>query len=85
MIFYLLVHFNLLQMAQEVYDDSDDHFVQMKSPEDQAARQVFLEEFEKFGAIDTEDKVELDRMIQELRQKIEGINSPYVGSLKLKQ
>lgn len=72
-------------MAQEVYDDSEDHFAQMKSPEDEAAKKVFLKEFEKFDAIDTIDQEELGRMIEELRQKIESTNSPYVEGLKLKQ
>lgn len=68
-------------MAQNVYDDSEDHFAQMNSVEDEAAKTVFLEAVNKFDAIDINNDIAIRQMIEGLHQKIINTNSPYIRSL----
>lgn len=77
---YLLFFF-FVQMAQELYDESEDHFARMKTSADKAAKDVFLGELLGLKGVDTNDDDQIRRIIDALNLNIEKTNSEYVKSL----
>lgn len=71
--FYLLIR----QLAQQLYDESDDHFSQTKSEEDESAKKLFVSAAEKFKQIDSANDEEVRQMIDELSKNIKNINCSY--------
>lgn len=67
------------QMAQKLYDESEDHFLQMKKQGDQEAVEIFTDAIEKLctheaSAASPED---LKRMINDIRERAKSSNSVY--------
>lgn len=67
----------IFQIAQDLYDESDDHFSRMKSAEDQAAKAFFLEAAKGFKDIDPNDDKQIRHMIDEISEKIKSTNCTY--------
>ena len=64
-------------MAQKIYDESEDHYTQLKSEEDEIATNLFLTSIAKFTTVDTANDTEIEEMINELKNNVKNCNSNY--------
>lgn len=66
-------------MAQKIYDESDDHYLQMKMQDDHEAAQIFVDAIEQLCTPETSSasEAELQRLVNDIRQRVKSSNSPY--------
>lgn len=67
-------------MAQKIYDESEDHYSQLKSQEDEAAAKLFLNSINKLTEVDatTISDTEIECVIREVQEKVKISNSSYL-------
>lgn len=67
-------------MAQKLYDESDDHYLQMKTQEDHEAAKIFMDAIAALSSPEASSasKADLERSINDIRQRVKGANSSYL-------
>lgn len=65
-------------MAQQLYDECEDHYVQMKSKEDEEAIAMYLDAVERFATIDATSDGDINCLIREIQTKAKQTNSKYL-------
>lgn len=67
-------------MAQKLYDESDDHYLQMQTQEDQEAAKIFMEAIATLTSPEASlaSDEDLERSINDIRQRVKGTNSSYL-------
>lgn len=71
----------VVQLAQKTYDESEDHYSQLKSQDDENAAQIFVDAIEKLIEIESNSGNENDQKITELvsniQKQVKDSNSAY--------
>lgn len=68
---------SILQLAQKLYDESEDHYSQLKSHQDNEATELFLRSVDKFTKIDTTSNDEIVAMVAEINRNVKQSQSAY--------
>lgn len=68
------------QMAQKVYDESEDHYLQMQLQEDHEAAKIFDEVIERMSSPEVlnANEADLARIMNDIKQRVKTSNSPYL-------
>lgn len=66
-------------MAQKLYDESEDHLLQLKLQHDDEAAKIFMDAIEKLCTPETSkmSDAELKRLIDDIRHRAKASNSSY--------
>lgn len=76
---YLLAHF-FLQMAQKLYDESEDHHAQLKSLNDENAIKLYTDAIEKLDSLDlakaTDDDIE--KVMAKIKNDVKATDNVYL-------
>lgn len=69
---------HVVQLAQKIYDESEDHYSQLKSQDEKAA-EIFVNAIEKLTQIDTNaiDDQDIDGIVADIQKKVKGSNNTY--------
>lgn len=68
----------VVDVAQKLYDESEDHFSQLKSQDDEVATKLFLESIEKFTKFEKEPTdEEILSMMNEISSNVKKSDSKY--------
>ncbi|XP_031627538.1 DNA mismatch repair protein spellchecker 1 [Contarinia nasturtii] len=69
----------VVDLAQKIYDESEDHYSQLKSQDDEDAAKIFLEAIEKLTAIDPElvDDSKINELAKNINIKVKNSNNTY--------
>lgn len=67
-------------MAQKLYDESDDHFLQMKTQAEHEAAKIFMDAIATLSSpvASSASEVDLQRSISDIRQRVKASNSSYL-------
>lgn len=64
-------------MAQHLYDESEDHFTQLKSQNDEEAIKLFQDAVDDFQAVDTENESTIQALIEKVNIQVRSSGSQY--------
>lgn len=69
----------VVQLAQKIYDESEDHYSQLKSHDDENAAQIFVDAIEKLTEIDpnSANDQEINEVVANIRKKVKDSGSTY--------
>lgn len=69
-------------MAQNIYDESEDHYLQLKIQHDHEAAKIFTDAIEQLCTPDASSisDVDLQRSINDIRCRVKASNSSYFKS-----
>lgn len=70
---------NVLQMAQKIFDESEDHYAQLKSQKDEAAVKIYSDAIERLTSINPEKTGEDDimKVIAEIQKSVQKSGNSY--------
>lgn len=71
---------NVVNMAQKIYDESEDHYAQLKSQNDKKAAEIYTDAVERLTLIDPEkaNDEEIAQMIADIKANVKATNSDYL-------
>lgn len=72
---------DVVQMAQKIFDESEDHYSQLKSQDDDDAAKIYSEAIEKLTAIDPEisdNDTKIIALVEDILKKIKDSKSTYI-------
>lgn len=76
-----LAHFpdEVVQHAQNRYDESEDHYSQLKSQNDEKAANIFVNAIEKLTTINPEEVSDQDitQLVSDIQKQVKDSNSSY--------
>lgn len=69
---------HVVQLAQKIYDESDDHYAQLKSQDENAAS-IFIDAVEKLSQIDanSSNEQEINKIVADIQNKVKSSNNSY--------
>lgn len=69
----------VVQLAQKIYDESEDHYSQLKSHDDENAAQIFVDAIENLTEIDpnSANDQEINEVVANIRKKVKDSGSTY--------
>ncbi|KAL9705413.1 hypothetical protein quinque_008931 [Culex quinquefasciatus] len=67
----------VVELAQKLYDDCEDHYSQMQIENDQEGIKVFLESLAKISGVDAENEKSIGDMLGDIRLSVVSSNSAY--------
>ncbi|XP_039452393.1 DNA mismatch repair protein spellchecker 1 [Culex pipiens pallens] len=67
----------VVELAQKLYDDCEDHYSQMQIENDQEGIKVFLESLAKISGVDAENEKSIGDMLGDIRSSVVSSNSAY--------
>lgn len=76
-IFIPFFRFICKQMAQRVYDESEDHFSHLKLKSDEDVAKVFAEAVDKLANVDAGSDEDIRTMMQDISAKVRQSDSEY--------
>lgn len=70
-----------MQLAQKLYDESEDHCSELKISNDTEAIELFSNVAKEFSAVDLNNMNEITNLAKEITEKAKNTNSDYLKNL----
>lgn len=69
----------VVELAQKIYDESEDHYSQLKSQDDEDAAKIFVSAIEKLMAVDTESSADaqITELVESIQKNVKNSNNTY--------
>lgn len=69
----------VVDMAQKIYDESEDHYSQLKSKDDENAAKIFVDAIEQLMEIDSDSPADahITELVESIQKKVKNSNNTY--------
>lgn len=69
----------VVELAQKIYDESEDHYAQLQSKDDENAAKIFVDAIEKFMEIDADspDDAKIAELVETIQKKVKSSDNTY--------